>query len=99
MNNYSQLPVNEPSIKDVHFPVECKIALYPLGEGNYMDIIAEVVNNAIDRGIYKKSAHYCTLLNCDVQSLFSYIDYVNEFCGNHIPHYVFEITMAVNLPE
>lgn len=97
--NDDNILLNEPSIKDVHFPVECKIALYPLGEGNYMDIIAEVVNNAIDRGIYKKSAHYCTLLNCDVQSLFSYIDYVNEFCGNHIPHYVFEITMAVNLPE
>lgn len=93
------LLANELSIKDIHFPVECKIALYPLGDGNYMDIIANVVNTAIDRGIYKESAHYCTFLQADVQSLFSYIDYVNEYCGSHLSHYVFEVTMAVNLPE
>lgn len=90
---------NEPTIKDSHFPVDCKIALYPLGEGNYMDTIAHVVNTAIDRGIFNSSAHYCTFLKCDVQSLFSYIDFVNEYCGSHLSHYVFEITMAVNLPE
>lgn len=97
--NGDNILLNEPSIKDIHFPVECKIALYPLGDGNYMDVIANVVNTAIDRGIYKGSAHYCTFLHCDVQSLFSYIDYVNEYCGSHLHHYVFEVTMAVNLPE
>jgi hypothetical protein len=91
--------MNEPSIKNIHFPVDCKIALYPLGDGNYMDVIAHVVNTAIDRGIFKGSAHYCTFLQCDVQSLFSYIDFVNEYCGNNLSHYVFEVTMAVNLPE
>jgi uncharacterized protein YqgV (UPF0045/DUF77 family) len=93
------LLANELSIKDIHFPVECKIALYPLGDGDYMDVIANVVNTAIDRGIFKESAHYCTFLHADVQSLFSYIDYVNEYCGSHLSHYVFEVTMAVNLPE
>jgi uncharacterized protein YqgV (UPF0045/DUF77 family) len=91
--------VNEQSISSINFPVECKIALYPLGEGNYMDVIAHVVNSAIDSGLYSETAHYCTFLKGDVHSLFSYIDFVNEYCGSHLDHYVFEVTMAVNLPE
>jgi uncharacterized protein YqgV (UPF0045/DUF77 family) len=92
------IPANEESIKDVHFPVACKISLYPMGITNYMEHIAKVVNHAIDLGIYEKSSHYCTILNCDVQDLFSYIHYVNEYCAKEISHYIFEVTMSVNSP-
>lgn len=90
--------LNEPLIKDVHFPVACKIALYPMGIPDYMKYIAEVVNHAIDLGIYKRSAHYCTVLECDVQELFDYIHYVNTYCSEHLSHYVFEVTLSVNSP-
>ena len=90
--------LNEPLIKDVHFPVACKIALYPMGIPDYMKYIAEVVNHAIDLGIYKRSAHYCTVLECDVQELFDYIHYVNTYCSGHLSHYVFEVTLSVNSP-
>lgn len=91
-------PVNEPAIRDIHFPVACKIALYPMGVPNYMEYIATVVNHAIDLGIYEKSSHYCTILNCDVQQLFDYIHYVNDYCGRELSHYIFEVTMSVNSP-
>ena len=90
--------MNEPAIKDVHFPVACKIALYPMGIPDYMKYIAEVVNHAIDLGIYSGSAHYCTVLECDVQDLFAYINYVNDYCGKNLSHYIFEVTMSVNSP-
>ena len=90
--------MNEPEIKDKHFPVVCKISLYPLGVADYMKHIATVVNHAIDLGIYAGSTHYCTLLECDVQDLFSYINYVNNYCGENISHYVFEVTLSVNSP-
>ena len=48
-------PLNEAAIRDIHFPVACKIALYPMGVPNYMEYIATVVNHAIDLGIYEKS--------------------------------------------
>ena len=92
------IPVNEAAIKDVHFPVLCKIALYPMGIPNYMEHIAKVVNHAIDLGIYENSSHYCTILNCDVQELFHYIQYVNEYCKKQLSHYVFEVTFSVNSP-
>ena len=90
--------LNEPEIRDVHFPVACKISLYPMGISNYMEYIAEVVNHAIDLGIYEKSAHYCTVLSCDVQELFDYIHYVNTYCGERLSHYIFEVTFSVNSP-
>ncbi|MBQ9967672.1 MAG: thiamine-binding protein [Oscillospiraceae bacterium] len=89
---------NEPKIADIHFPVDCKIALYPMGVSDYMSHIAHIVNHAIDLGIYAGSAHYCTLLSADVQALFSYIGKVNAYCGENLRHYVFEVTMSVNSP-
>jgi len=94
----SDILLNEPEIQDVHFPVTCKIALYPMGVADYMKSIAEVVNHAVDLGIYEKTAHYCTILSCDVQQLFSYIHYVNDYCGSSLSHYIFELTVSVNSP-
>ncbi|MDO4483620.1 MAG: YkoF family thiamine/hydroxymethylpyrimidine-binding protein [Clostridia bacterium] len=92
------VPLNAEGMKDIHFPVACKIALYPLGTGDYMQHIAHVVNHAIDLGIYEKSSHYCTILKGDVHQLFDYFHYVNSYCGENLRHYVFEITLSVNSP-
>lgn len=81
-----------------HFPVACKISLYPMGVENYMEHIAHIVNHAIDLGIYERSTHYCTILCCDVQELFSYIHEVNAYCAQNLKHYIFEVTMSVNSP-
>lgn len=89
---------NEPQIRDVHFPVDCKISLYPMGVADYMPHIAHIVNRAIDLGIYVRSAHYCTILSADVQDLFAYISEVNAYCGGQLSHYIFEVTLSVNSP-
>ena len=89
---------NEDGVKDIHFPVTCKISLYPMGVENYMEHIAHIVNHAIDLGIYDHSTHYCTVLSCDVQDLFSYIRDVNAYCGSAVSHYIFEVTLSVNSP-
>ena len=89
---------NEAAVGDVHFPVSCKISLYPMGVQNYMEYIAHIVNHAIDLGIYEKSTHYCTVLSCDVQALFAYIRQVNAYCAENLSHYVFQVTVSVNSP-
>ena len=90
--------MNEESIQNIHFPVTCKISLYPMGVSNYMEHIAHIVNYAIDLGIYEASSHYCTILSCDVQQLFAYIHDVNTYCGESLGHYIFEVTLSVNSP-
>ena len=92
------VPANEAAIADVHFPVNCKISLYPMGVADYMAHIAHIVNHAIDLGIYECSTHYCTVLSCDVQQLFAYIHDVNTYCGEQLKHYIFEVTLSVNSP-
>lgn len=98
MMDVDDTPVNAPALADIHFPVNCKIALYPMGVEDYMHHIATVVNHAIDLGIYEKSSHYCTILSGDVHDLFDYFHYVNSYCSEHLSHYIFEVTLSVNSP-
>ncbi len=91
-------PANEAAAKDIHFPAACKISLYPMGVANYMEYIANVVNLAIDRGLYSHSSHYVTVLEGDVQDLFAYFNEAAEYCGENLSHYVMEITLSVNSP-
>ena len=69
-----------------------------MGVTNYMEHIAHIVNYAIDKGIYAGSTHYVTVLECDIQELFDYFNYVNAYCAEQISHYVFEATLSVNSP-
>ena len=98
MMECDDLLCNETAVAGVHFPVCCKISLYPMGRSDYMEHIAHIVNHAIDLGIYERSTHYCTILSCDVQELFSYITDVNKYCAQNIRHYIFEVTVSVNSP-
>ncbi|MBR1671687.1 MAG: hypothetical protein IJ702_02045 [Fretibacterium sp.] len=92
------VPLNAAGMADIHFPVACKIALYPMGVPDYMRHIAAVVNHAIDLGLYERSSHYCTILSGDIHALFGYFHYVNTYCGENLSHYVFEVTLSVNSP-
>ena len=90
--------MNEEQIRDIHFPVACKIALYPMGTDSYMKEIAHVVNRAVDLNLYDCSTHYATYLYGDVQDLFNYFDEVTRYCGEKISHYILEATLSVNSP-
>ncbi len=90
--------LNEAGMQNIHFPVDCKISLYPMGVDNYMSYIANVVNKAVDQGLYAGSSHYVTVLKGDVHDLFAYFAWVNEYCANELSHYVFEVTLSVNSP-
>lgn len=90
--------MNEPVSRAVHFPVQCKISLYPMGVTDYMAHIAAVVNRAIDRGIYAGSSHYVTILQGDVQDIFDYFSDVTALCGDALSHYIFQVTLSVNSP-
>lgn len=89
---------NEPSIKDIHFPVTGKISLYPMGIPNYMEYIAKAVNLSIDHNVYAGSSHYVTILEGDVQEIFRYFNEATDFCEKELSHYILEITLSVNSP-
>lgn len=90
--------LNEPTLCNQHFDVVAKIALYPLGTTEYMQSIIDVVNMAKDLGLYSESAHYCTILQGDVHTMFSYFNDALAYCEENLSHYVLEVSLNVNSP-
>lgn len=91
--------VNEPMLSHQHFSVSSKISFYPLGTEDYMKHIAYVVNLAIKKGLYKKSAHYVSILEGDVHELFEYFNEVLAYSEAFLSHYVLQVTLSVNSPS
>jgi hypothetical protein len=89
--------INESSNKK--FNVHAKIAFYPMGQPNYMDHIAHVVNLAVDKGVYDKSSHYATQLHGDVHALFDYFHEIFDYANEHIAHFIYQITLSINSPS
>ena len=92
-------PANEEGLKNVHFPVDCRWELYPLGSDDYMKGIADIVNHSIDLGLYKETGHGGTILHGDVHELFDYFRWVFGQCKANFSHFAMEITMVVNAPD
>jgi hypothetical protein len=91
-------PPNFQSVRDKHFPVACKVALYPLGCENYIDIIASVYRMAEFAGLQPATIHYATRLSGDVHAVFDYIEAVCSYSQSAVSHYALAFTLSVNSP-
>ena len=91
---------NYETTKDIHFPVHCKLALYPLGTADYIDDIAKVWYMAEDAGLHPTTIHYATRIEGDVQDCFRYLQSVCELmdASESVHHYVLHFTMNCNSP-
>ncbi len=89
---------NLPAIQDQHFPVLCKLALYPMGVGNYIDEIARVWRMAETAGLEPASIHYATRIHGDVHAVFDYLEAVCKLMQESVPHYILHFTLSVNSP-
>ena len=91
---------NAAGYADKHFPVNCKLALYPMGTGNYVDDIAKVWYMAQDRGLNPVTIHYATRIGGDVQDV---MDYLRDVCAlmdssETVSHYILHFTINCNSP-
>lgn len=89
---------NRAKIQDRHFPVLCKLALYPMGTGDYIDEIAKVWRMAEAEGLNPKTIHYATRIEGDVQKVFDYLEEVCRLMEQSVPHYILHFTLSVNSP-
>ena len=89
---------NRAKIHDRHFPVLCKLALYPMGTGDYIDEIAKVWRMAEAEGLNPKTIHYATRIEGDVQKVFDYLEEVCRLMEQSVPHYILHFTLSVNSP-
>lgn len=89
---------NKETIKDKHFHVNCKIALYPLGNEDYIDQIAHVWYMAQDAGLHPQTIHYATRIDGDVQDIFDFLEKICQTMEQEVSHYVLHFTMNCNSP-
>lgn len=89
---------NRAKIQDRHFPVLCKLALYPMGTGDYIEEIAKMWRMAEAEGLNPKTIHYATRIEGDVQKVFDYLEEVCRLMEQSVPHYILHFTLSVNSP-
>ncbi len=96
--SYDGQTPNHRSIKDIHFPALCKLSLYPMGTGNYMTDIKEIVEMAHLKGLEPKSIHYATRIKGDIHTIFEYLEAVCKHMEKVTSHFIVHFTVSVNSP-
>ena len=81
-------------------PCLCKLALYPMGVGDYIDDIARVWRMAQDRGLNPQTIHYATRIEGSIYDVFAYLTDVCKLmeASESVRHYVLHFTINVNSP-
>ena len=99
LNQSGEAP-NQEQTKDKRFFVRCKLALYPMGDADYIDEIAKVWYMAEDRGLKPTTIHYATRIEGDVREVFSYLQEVCQLMedSQSVHHYILHFTMNCNSP-
>ena len=69
-----------------------------MGDGEYIDHIAQVWHMAEEAGLQPESIHYATRLTGDVQDIFRYFEEVCRLMETLVPHYIIHFTLSVNSP-
>jgi uncharacterized protein YqgV (UPF0045/DUF77 family) len=81
-----------------NFPAIAKLALYPLGTPDYIEIIAEVFRMAERAGLSPKIIHYATRVGGSARDILDYLERVSAFAGEKAPHYVLHFTLSAGSP-
>lgn len=91
---------NHAIVEAADQPCLCKLALYPLGKGDYIDDIADVWRLAETRGLKPTTIHYATRIEGSIKDVFAYLEEVCELMEGHeeVHHYVVHFTINVNSP-
>ena len=81
-------------------PCLCKLALYPMGVGDYIDDIARVWHMADERGLNPTTIHYATRIEGSIRDVFAYLTDVCKLmeASESVHHYVLHFTINVNSP-
>ncbi|REL25035.1 thiamine-binding protein [Rhodohalobacter sp. SW132] len=93
-------PMNHNSISSIKKDVTAKFALYPMGGGNYMDLIYEQIEAMKKHGVEVTPTHYETILAGSAQDVFSGLEKVlraTEEAGSK--HTIMTVTISANSPS
>lgn len=94
------IPQNMNDVKNIQQPIAVKFSLYPLGGGNYMDVIYEQIETMKEHDVTVTSTHYSTKLHGDTLAIFNGLEQVfnaTEVSGSS--HTVMTVSVSANSPS
>ncbi|KAB7707036.1 thiamine-binding protein [Bacillus aerolatus] len=90
---------NEEKVADIHIEAPTQFALYPMNEGDYMPIIADVVEIANEKGTLTGGIHYASRLDGDAHDVFATLEEVFRFTQEKVSHVTMTVNAAANSPS
>lgn len=82
-----------------HRKIDGEFSIYPLGHGNYMSAIYDVIDHINDMGIYDGSVHFATRLHGTIHDVFTGLENVFETTTKVASHTVMQVTLSANSPS
>ncbi|UOR11045.1 Ykof family thiamine-binding protein [Halobacillus amylolyticus] len=94
------VPLNGSQSKRIGQDVAAKFSLYPMGGGDYMDVIYSQIEEMKKQGVEVNEAHYSTRLDGDGNKVFNGLEQVFEQTEKQgSAHTVMTVTMSANSPS
>jgi len=94
-----ETPMNLKENSSIKQEISAKFALYPMGGGNYMDLIYEQIEAMQEHGVEVTPTHYETMLEGSAQDVFKGLEQViraTEEAGSS--HTIMTVTISANSP-
>ncbi|GAA0346677.1 HMP/thiamine ABC transporter substrate-binding protein ThiU [Bacillus carboniphilus] len=91
--------LNAEKSAEIKQPVACQFALYPMGNGEYMDAIYSEVQKIKDKGVEVTSVHYATRLDGEAHSIFTGLENCFTNVEKHVSHVVMTFNISANSPS
>ncbi|MFD1849749.1 YkoF family thiamine/hydroxymethylpyrimidine-binding protein [Oceanobacillus bengalensis] len=93
------VPLNADSVKDIKQQVAAKFSLYPLGGGDYMDVIYAQIE-AMKEYVSVSPAHYSTRLDGEAFEIFQGLEKVFKATADSgSSHTVMTVSISANSPS
>jgi uncharacterized protein YqgV (UPF0045/DUF77 family) len=86
------------AVEPAGLEVAAQFAVYPLGIGGYMDVIATEIDEAKKAGVYARSKHFCTRLGGDGARVFAAMSNAFERAALSAGHIVLTATVSKGSP-
>src|SRR5699024_1180653 len=91
--------LNKKKMQHISQQAACKIALYPMGSDNYIDVINEQLGLARKENVKVSADHYSTRLDGDVNDIFKIMELFFTNTKKEVQRLSLTFTISANSPS
>ncbi|MBS4197126.1 Ykof family thiamine-binding protein [Lederbergia citri] len=97
--NVDDVLSNEAVLSELKIDAPTQFALYPMNDSSYMDLIADVVEIAKNKGTFSGGIHYASRLDGDTHEVFATLEDSFMVTQEKVSHVTMTVNIAANSPS